>query len=427
MSTKDKYCIIGAGPAGLAGAKNLKDLNIPFDGYEASSEVGGLWNINNEYSTMYESAHLISSKRMTEFKDFPMNDEVADYPSHRELFKYFNDYANKFGLKEHFTFSTKVVKTEPEGDFWNVTLDNGETLTYKGLIIANGTLSHPNIPTFKGSFSGEMFHSKEYKSAAVFEGKRVLIIGAGNSGCDIAVDAIHRAKKVSLGMRRGYHFVPKYVFGKPADTLGGLFKMPPAIKQKIDKTMLKWFTGDPQRVGFPEPDHKLYEAHPIVNSLVLYYAGHGDIDVKKDVDRLEGKTVHFIDGTSEEYDLILLATGYKLYYPFIEQNLLNWKGACPNLYLNIFHPEKNNLFVLGMIEASGIGWEGRNEQAKLVAKFIANKEKNSAKAQKFVAQKKEPFPSLNGGFNYIKLDRMAFYVHKDTYRAAVSKAIASLE
>jgi len=427
MSTKDKYCIIGAGPAGLAGAKNLKDVNIPFDGYEASSEVGGLWNINNEYSTMYESAHLISSKRMTEFKDFPMDESVADYPSHRELFKYFNDYANKFGLKEHYTFNTKVVKTEPDGDSWNVTLDNGETLTYKGLIIANGTLSHPNIPTFKGSFDGEMFHSKEYKSAAVFEGKRVLIIGAGNSGCDIAVDAIHRAKKVSLGMRRGYHFVPKYVFGKPADTLGGLFKFPPAIKQRIDKTMLKWFTGDPQRVGFPEPDHKLYEAHPIVNSLVLYYAGHGDIDVKKDIDHFEGKTVHFVDGSSEEYDLILLATGYKLYYPFIDQSLLNWKSACPNLYLNIFHPERNNLFVLGMIEASGIGWEGRNEQAKLVAKFIAKNESKSEKAQKFTLQKKEPFPSLNGGFNYIKLDRMAFYVHKDTYRAAVSKAIASLE
>jgi hypothetical protein len=426
MSTKDKYCIIGAGPSGLAGARNLKDLNIPFDGYEASSEVGGLWNIKNEYSTMYKSAHLISSKRMTEFKDYPMKDSVADYPSHKELFIYFNDYANHFGLKEHFRFNIKVVKTEPEGDYWRVTLDNGESHLYKGLIIANGTLSHPNIPEFKGKFEGEMFHSKEYKTASVFEGKKVLIVGAGNSGCDIAVDAIHRAKKVSLSMRRGYHFVPKYVFGKPADTLGGLFKFPPAIKQRIDKTMLKWFTGDPQRVGFPEPDHKLYEAHPIVNSLVLYYAGHGDIDVKKDIDRLEGKTVHFVDGTSEEYDLILLATGYKLYYPFIEKEELNWNGACPNLYLNVFHPEKNNLFVLGMIEASGIGWEGRNEQAKLVARFISENEKNSEKARKFIERKKEPFPALNGGFNYIKLDRMAFYVHKDTYREAVNKAISSL-
>jgi hypothetical protein len=161
-------------------------------------------------------------------------------------------------------------------------------------------------------------------------------------------------------MRRGYHFVPKYVFGKPADTLGGLFQLPPFLKQHVDKRLLKLFTGDPQRVGFPEPDHKLYEAHPIVNSLVLYYAGHGDIDVKKDIDHFEGKTVHFLDGSQEDYDLILLATGYQLYYPFIEDQILNWEGAAPHLYLNIFHPERDNLFVLGMIEASGIGWEGRD-------------------------------------------------------------------
>ncbi len=426
MKTEEKYCIIGAGPAGLSGAKNLKELGIPFDGYDAGKDVGGLWNIENPLSTMYESAHLISSKKMTEFKDFPMKEEVADYPSHKEMCIYFKDYAKHYNLYDHFTFNMKVTKTIPKGDLWEVTLENGEVKIYKGLIIANGTLSHPNIPKFKGQFEGEIFHSNKYKNSDVFAGKRVLIIGAGNSGCDIAIDAIHRAKKVSLSMRRGYHFVPKYVFGKPADTLGGLFKFPPAIKQKIDKRMLKWFTGDPQRVGFPEPDHKLYEAHPIVNSLVLYYAGHGDIDVKKDIDRFEGKTVHFKDGTSEDYDLILLATGYKLFYPFIEDELLNWEGAAPHLYLNIFHPEKNNLFVLGMIEASGIGWEGRNEMAKLVAKFIKENDKNSAKAESFKKKKKAPYKRLTGGFNYIKLDRMAFYVHKDTYRKAILDGIKSL-
>lgn len=426
MVTEDKYCIIGAGPAGLSAAKNLKDLGIPFDGYDAGKDVGGLWNIENPLSTMYESAHLISSKKMTEFKDFPMKEEVADYPSHREMRSYFIDYAKHFKLYEHYSFNTKVIKTQPKGDKWEVSLDNGEVKSYKGLIIANGTLAHPNIPEFKGSFEGEIFHSKDYKTSDVFKNKRVLIIGAGNSGCDIAIDAIHQAKKVSMSMRRGYHFVPKYVFGKPADTLGGLFQLPPFIKQFVDKRLLKMFTGDAQRVGFPEPDHKLYEAHPIVNSLVLYYAGHGDIDVKKDVERFEGKSVFFKDGSQEEYDLILLATGYKLYYPFIDKELLNWKGASPHLYLNIFHPERNNLFVLGMIEASGIGWEGRNEMAKLVAKFIKAQEINPAKANQFIAKKKEPFERVTGGFNYVKLDRMAYYVHKDSYRKAINKGIASL-
>lgn len=292
MDTTDKYCIIGSGPAGLAGAKNLLENNIPFDGYDAGKDVGGLWNINNPLSTMYESAHLISSKKMTEFIDFPMKDEVADYPSHVEMFNYFKDYANHFGINKHYTFETSVTKTEEKNGLWEVTLSNGETKLYKGLIIANGTLAHPNMPQFKGSFIGELFHSKDYKSSDVFAGKKVLIVGAGNSGCDIAVDAIHRAKRVAISMRRGYHFVPKYVFGKPADTLGGLGNiLPTSIKRKIDERLLKLFTGDPQRVGFPKPDHKLYEAHPIVNSLVIYYAGHGDLDIKNDIDYFEGKTV----------------------------------------------------------------------------------------------------------------------------------------
>ncbi|MCB9226151.1 MAG: NAD(P)-binding domain-containing protein [Chitinophagales bacterium] len=426
MDTKEKYCIIGAGPAGLAGAKNLIENNIPFDGYDAGKDVGGLWNINNPLSTMYESAHLISSKTMTEFKDFPMKNEVADYPSHTEMFNYFRDYAEHFGIKKHYTFETSVVKTEEKDGLWEITLDNGEKKLYKGLIIANGTLAHPNIPKFKGNFTGEIFHSKDYKNSDVFAGKKVLIIGAGNSGCDIAVDAIHRAKRTAISMRRGYHFVPKYVFGKPADTLGGLVNLPTSIKRVIDKRLLKLFTGDPQRVGFPEPDHKLYEAHPIVNSLIVYYAGHGDIDIKGDIDHFEGKTVYFKNGTQEDYDLILLATGYKLHYPFIDNEELNWKGASPHLYLNIFHPEKNNLFVLGMVEASGLGWEGRNEQAKLVAKFIKENEAGSNKAKAFVKKKQEPFERITGDVDYIKLDRMAYYVHKDTYRKKVVSEIKGL-
>lgn len=426
MSTEEKYCLIGAGPAGLAGAKNLKDFNIPFDAYESASEVGGLWNIKNENSSMYESAHLISSKRMTEFKDFPMKEEVADYPSHKELFNYFQAYAKAFQLEKHYSFNTAVTSIEKKGETWKVGLNNGDSHVYKGVIIANGTLSHPNIPKFKGNFSGEIIHSKEYKKNDVFADKRVLIVGAGNSGCDIAIDAIHRAKKVSISMRRGYHFVPKYVFGKPADTLGGLFQLPPSLKQKVDGKLLKLFTGDPQRVGFPKPDHKLYEAHPIVNSLIIYYAGHGDITVKKDIDSFDGKTVKFVDGSSEEYDLILLATGYKLNYPFIDKQHLNWEGACPQLYLNIFHPQYNNLFVLGMIEASGIGWEGRHEQAKLVASFISQHEKKSEKSKLFGERKAAPLKKLHGGFNYVKLDRMAYYVHKDTYRKKVTDEIKQL-
>ena len=417
---------------GLATAKNLVTQGIPFRGFELASGVGGLWDIEAPRSTMYESAHLISSRTMTEFTDFPMKPGTADYPSHRVLKAYFEAFARSFRLTEHYSFGTEVLEAAPlggSGDGWRIAWrDEGGTheARFRGLIIANGTLSEPNMPRFEGSFDGELIHSSAYKSPEVFRHKRVLIVGAGNSGCDIAVDAVHFGQSVDLSMRRGYHFVPKYIFGQPADTIGGKFKQPKFLKARIDKAILRLFVGDPKRYGFPEPDHALYESHPIVNSLVLFHAGHGDIAVRPDIARFDGRTVHFRDGSSADYDIIVAATGYRLHYPFIDRALLNWQGDAPHLYLNCFHPDRDDLFVMGMIEAAGLGWQGRHEQAELVARYIAGLQQGRPEALAFKETKREPFDDMRGGMNYIKLSRMAYYVHKDTYRTRVREHIAQL-
>ena len=328
IPTQQQIALIGAGPSGLAGARNLQKLGIPFQGFEAHTDIGGLWNIGNPRSTVYESAHLISSKRTTEFSEFPMANNVADYPSHRELLQYFNAFADHFKLREHFRFGVRVLRVEP--------------------------------------------------------------------------------------------------LSEQADTLGGKLKPPPWLKQKMDSTILQWFTGDPVRFGFPKPDYKMYESHPVVNSLIPHHLGHGDIHVKADVQRLDGDTVHFKDGTQADYDLILAATGYKLHYPFLDHALLNWQGMAPRLYLNIFAPRYDRLAVLGMVEASGIGWQGRYEQAELVARQFKALDDGAAAAKALTAAKAGPPPDLSGGYKYLKLERMAYYVHKDTYRAAVRKAAEAL-
>lgn len=428
------FALVGAGPTGLAAAKTLLEQGIPFQGFELHSDVGGLWDIDGPKSTMYESAHLISSKTMTEFVDFPMNEDVAEYPSHRELKRYFQSFADHYNIRQHYHFNAEVLRAEPtgkSGEGWTITWRDNEGQTHSdlfaGIIIANGTLSEPNMPQFVGEFAGELIHSSQYRSAQQLHGKRVLIVGAGNSGCDIAVDAVHHALSCDLSVRRGYHFVPKYIFGKPADTIGGAIKLPMWLKRRIDGTILRWFTGDAQRYGFPKPDHALYESHPIVNSLVLFHAGHGDLRIMPDIAHFDGSVVHFRDGTAKEYDLVLAATGYKLHYPFIEKEVLNWQGDAPHLFLNAMHPERDDVFILGMVEASGLGWQGRHEQAEMVARYISGLRDKNPGADKIQSEKMEGFQRLTGGMDYLKLPRMAYYVEKTTFRKAVNQRIAALK
>lgn len=424
-----RYAIIGAGPSGLSAARALQRAGIEFDGYEASRGVGGLWDIDNPRSTMYESAHLISSRTTTEFAEFPM-DTTADYPSHRTLVRYFRDFADRFGLTERFLFETKVVSlSRAEDGGWMLRADgpDGELQSrYDGVILANGTLAEPNIPAFRGEFAGEVMHTSAYKSASQLAGKRVLIIGAGNSGCDIAVDAVHHAASIDMSVRRGYYFVPRYLFGKPSDTLNQGKPLPAPIKQFVDKRVLRAFTGDPVHFGFPKPDYKIYESHPIVNTLILNHLGQGDLSVRPDIDSFDGHSVHFRDGTSGEYDLILLATGYTLDYPFVARADLNWTGWSPKLFLNVFPPSFNGLYVMGMIEASGIGWQGRYEQAELIAEYLSALAHHPDRAAAFRRRAAGPWPDLTGGYRYLGLERMSYYVNKDAYRGAVKAATAGL-
>ncbi len=426
------YAIIGAGPTGLAMARNLQKAGLPFLGFEIHRDVGGLWDADSPTSTMYQSAHLISSKRTTEFQEFPMRDEVAQYPHHRELKRYFQDYARHFELYPHFEFSTEVIRAERDGDQWNITTrcdGQEQTRRFDGLMLCNGTLHEPNQPPLPGSFDGQVMHSSAYKSAKIFDDKRVLIIGCGNSGADIAVDAVHRAASVDLSLRRGYHFLPKFVLGRPIDTLGaGQMGLPRPIKQFVDGTLIRALVGKPSNYGLPDPDYKLYEAHPVLNSLLLHHAGHGDVVIRKDVKTCSGKRVTFVDDTSADYDLIVQATGYKLHYPFIDKAELNWHGAAPELYLNCFHPHSDNLFMMGMMEAAGLGWEARNRQAELVALYLVQLARGDAAAKQLQSDKARlASQRLDGGYAYLKLDRMAYYVNKQAYNKELNARIAALK
>ncbi|AVO55423.1 NAD(P)/FAD-dependent oxidoreductase [Ectopseudomonas mendocina] len=426
------YAIIGAGPMGLCTARQLKKQGIGFVGFELHSDVGGLWDIDNPHSTMYQSAHLISSKLTTEFSEFPMRAEVAPYPHHSEMRRYFRDYARQFRLYDHYQFDTRVVQLQRLDQGWKLISErNGEQREWRfdGVLIANGTLHTPNLPQLPGDFAGELLHASAYKSADLFTDKRVLVVGCGNSACDIAVDAVHRAASVDLSVRRGYHFLPKFILGRPTDTFGAAIKLPRRLKQWVDGLLVRALVGKPSQYGLPNPDYRLYESHPVMNSLVLHHIGHGDIRPRGDITAVNGQRVTFTNGEQADYDLILMATGYKLDYPFIARSELNWPedAGAPRLYLNVFHPEHDDLFMLGMVEASGLGWQGRDEQAELVALYIRQLQAGSSAALALRQTIREQAGQrLDGGYQYLELERMAYYVHKDSYRKRIASHTTAL-
>jgi len=433
MQSQKCYALIGAGPMGLVMARELQRLQIPFQGFELHSRAGGLWDIENPHSTMYESAHLISSKTKTELTELPMPEHVADYPNHRDVAQYFQHYAQQFELNQYFHFGVRVLSVmKIAADNWLLQWRNESTsevfqAEFAGVLIASGTLHYPNMPKPPTGYTGEVLHSGAYRQPKSLQNQRVLVVGCGNSGCDIAVDAVHHAQAVGLSVRRGYYFLPKFVFGKPIDTLDGALKLPFALKRWLDALLVRALVGKPSRYGLPDPDYRLYESHPVMNSLVLHHLGHGDITAHSEIVAAQGTTLTFANGTSAVYDKIIYATGYRLNFPFISRTLLNWQGAAPDLYLNVFNPKEPNVCLLGVIEATGLGWQGRAEQARLVALYLKAIQTRGVIPSSLATAIQKNTADTSGGITYLKLDRMAYYVNKQVYRKMLAKHTKVLE
>lgn len=268
-----KYLIIGAGPAGLATAVALKAAQIPFEIIDSGNKVGGIWDINRVDSPMYESAHFISSKTLSGFKNFPMPDSYPDYPKHNLVQAYIESYARHHQLEQYCRFNTTVVQVKAVNQMWEVTCDDQRTQCYQGIICATGITWHCNMPEIEGRFDGELIHSLQYKSSDIFSGKRALILGAGNSGCDIACDAAKVASRAFISTRRGYYFIPKYTFGMPSDVFKEKFKSPfQKIDTRVSQFLLnKVLVGKLSNYGLPQPDHPLFASHPIMNSRLLHF------------------------------------------------------------------------------------------------------------------------------------------------------------
>jgi len=400
MDNQRRVAIIGAGPSGITALKNLIDAGLEVSLFDRNEEVGGNWIYSEKegHSSVFETTHIISSKTLSQYEDFTFDDfdsTVSDYPSHDELRRYFQAYAEQFDLYKYIQFNTLVVDCQRlSDDLWEVEIEqNGQRqiLQFTDLVVCNGHHWQPRYPKFDGDFTGEFLHSHQFKKATPFADKRVLVIGGGNSACDVAVETSRVSAKTSISWRRGYRIIPKFIFGMPSDVFGSRnLWIPFKIRNWLNDKLINLMVGSNKLYGLQEPKTKFGQTHPTINDELLYKIRHGKVHPKVNIARYEGKTVYFVDGTKEEFDVIIACTGYVLAHPFFDKIFIDYSEGAVPLHLKMLHPQYNNLYFVGMFQPLGCIWPLAELQSKIVARELVGKWKRpeniAALCQKAVDQ-----------------------------------------
>uniref|UniRef100_A0A8C7FT75 Flavin-containing monooxygenase n=1 Tax=Oncorhynchus kisutch TaxID=8019 RepID=A0A8C7FT75_ONCKI len=374
-----RVCVIGGGSSGLTSIKSCLDEGLEPTCFESSDDIGGLWrfkeNPEADRASIYHSVIINTSKEMMCFSDFPIPAHFPNYMHNSLIMDYFRMYAEHFQLTKHIRFQIRVLQVKPRPDFsrsgqWDVETENKkgekEKHIFDAVMICIGHHCHPNLPLhdFPGidKFKGQYFHSRDYKTAEEWRGKRVVVIGIGNSGGDIAVELSRVTKQVFLSTRRGAWILNRVgQQGVPMDfqlNRCHLFQkhsvLPFGLVCRLGENKIN------QRFNHSlyslQPKHRLFSQHPTVNDELPNRILSGTVQVKPNIRRLQGSSIEFDDGTVEDnIDLVVFATGYNFSFPFLPSNMLPVSGNKANLYKYMFPPglERPTLVVIGLVQPLG--------------------------------------------------------------------------
>lgn len=372
--------MIGAGISGLTAGKALADCGVPYRCFEASDDIGGNWYFGNPNgrSSAYRSLHIDTSRNRISFRDMPMGDEYADFPHHAQIHEYLKRYADTFGLRDPIRFEMPVERAvrRPDGG-WAITLAGGETEEFDFLVVGNGHHWDPRYPDYPGEFRGETIHSHHYigpTDPMDFHDKRVLVVGIGNSAVDIVSELSRKgvAEKVFLSTRSGAWVVPKYFLGRPMDEIVKTSPhLPLAFQRLLARPLPFLASGRMENFGLPRPNHKFLEAHPTVSSELLLRLGSGDAVAKPDVASLDGDSVSFADGSTEQVDAIVYATGYEISFPFFDEDFIAAPDNRLPLFKRAFKPGIPDLAFIGLAQAVPTLFPFVELQGKLIARYAA--------------------------------------------------------
>ncbi len=387
---RDKLLLVGAGPVGLAMAKALKAHAIAYDQVDAGDGVGGNWRHSIPART-----HIVSSKTATAFADTPMPADYPDFPSCAQMLRYLEAFAVNNGLMSAIETRRIVARAAPRPDeAWDVTFADGETRTYKGVVVCSGHHWDKKLPSYPGTFTGRLIHSRDYTGPDELKGQRTLVMGGGNSGCDAVCEAAEAAASCDWSLRSGYWFLPKMAFGRPLTDLP-IWNLPMALQRTILKGIVRMIVGRYETYGLPHPGHRMFERHPTYNIEPLGLIRKGKIRPRPDIARWQGKTVTFKDGTSGEYDVIVAGTGFHNSVPFLPDGLISQKNGALQIYSGAFPASAKNLYVIGSNQPRGGFGTLVTPAANLYAKLIAMQDEIAAPIGAILAYAGDTLPVDN--------------------------------
>ncbi|XP_060934417.1 flavin-containing monooxygenase 5-like [Limanda limanda] len=396
-----KVAVIGAGPSGLTSVKACLDEGMVPTCFESSDDMGGLWKFKEvsepNRASIYRSLTINISKEMMCYSDFPIPADYPNYMHHSKILKYFRMYAEHFKLLQHIHFQTSVKSVRQRPDFtrtgqWEVVTENRdgqeERHVFDAVICCAGHYTYPNLPLkdFPGieTFEGKYFHSWDYKGPEDMYGKRVVVIGIGNSGGDIATEGSRVAEEMYMSTRRGAWVIRQVSDnGMPVDMKYNT-RFVHILFQLLPINVLNWIGEGKINAMYDhtmyalKPTHRLFSQIPVINDDLPMKILSGAVTVKPNVKEIRGSTVVFDDGTFvEKVDIIVFATGYNYDFPFLPSSALYKSGHRVGLYKHIYPPtlEHSTLAVVGFIHALGAIMPQAEMQARWVARVFKGHKK----------------------------------------------------